>query len=64
MAIKVNGVEVISTARVLSNLTDADVSSEAVINNAIKNQNNILRIYDSSGAEIRTLFCAAVTPVA
>ena len=61
MAIKVNGVEVVSTTRVLSNLTDADVSSEAVINNAIKNQNNILRIYDSSGVEIRTLFCAAVT---
>ena len=64
MAIKVNGVEVVSTTRVLSNLTDADVASEAVINNAIKNQNNILRIYDSSGVEIRTLFCAAVTPVA
>ena len=61
MAIKVNGVEVISTTRVLSNLTDADVSSEAVINNAIKNQNNILRIYDSAGVEIRTLFCAATT---
>ena len=63
MAIKVNGVEVISTTRVLSNLTDADVSSEAVINDAIKNQNNILRIYDSAGVEIRTLFCAAVTAV-
>ena len=63
MAIKVNGVEVISTTRVLSNLTDADVSSEAVINNAIKNQNNILRIYDSAGVEIRTLFCAATTAV-
>ena len=62
MAIKVNGVEVVSTTRVLSNLTDADVASEAVINEAIKNQNNILRIYDSAGVEIRTLFCAA--PVA
>ena len=62
MAIKVNGVEVVSTTRVLSNLTDADVASEAVINEAIKNQNNILRIYDSTGTEIRTLFCAA--PVA
>lgn len=58
MAIKVNGVDVISTARVLSNLTDADVASEKVINDAIKNQNNILRIYDSAGTEIRTLFCA------
>lgn len=60
MAIKVNGVEVVSSTRVLSNLTDADVASEKVINDAIKNQNNILRIYDSSGVEIRTLFCAAV----
>ena len=64
MAIKVNGVEVISTTRVLSNLTDADVNSEAVINNAIKNQNNVLRIFDSTGAEVRTLFCAATTPAA
>lgn len=62
MAIKVNGVEVISSTRVLSNLTDADVGSEAVINNAIKNQNNVLRIFDSTGVEVRTLFCAATTP--
>lgn len=62
MAIKINGVDVISTTRVLSNLTDADVASETVINEAIKNQNNVLRIYDSTGTEIRTLFCAA--PVA
>ena len=62
MAIKVNGIEVISTTRVLSNLTDADATSEAVINEAIKNQNNILRIFDSTGVEVRTLFCAA--PVA
>lgn len=62
MALKINGQDIVSDALVLSNLTDADVASEAVINEAIKNQANVLRIYDSAGTEIRTLFCAA--PVA
>lgn len=62
MALKINGQDVVSDTLVLSNLTDADVASEAVINEAIKNQANVLRIYDSAGTEIRTLFCAA--PVA
>lgn len=64
MAIKVGGTQVISDTRVLEAITDADVTTEATINNAIKNQNNILRIYDSAGVEIRTLFCAATTPAA
>tara|TARA_R110000796_G_scaffold12275_1_gene40691 strand:- start:30 stop:215 length:186 start_codon:yes stop_codon:yes gene_type:complete len=58
MAIKVNGTEVISTTRVLSNITDADAASETVINNAVINNNNVLRIYNSAGVEVRTLFCA------
>ena len=29
------------------------------INGQDKNQANVLRIYDSAGTEIRTLFCAA-----
>ena len=33
-------------------------------NNAIKNQANILRIYNSAGTEVRTLYCAATTPIA
>tara|TARA_R110000796_G_scaffold52472_1_gene123624 strand:+ start:8742 stop:8936 length:195 start_codon:yes stop_codon:yes gene_type:complete len=62
MALRINGQDIVSDALVLSNLTDADVASETVINEAIKNQANVLRIYDSAGTEIRTLFCAA--PVA
>ena len=60
MAIKVNNVEVISTTRILSNITDMDNNTETVVNNAIKNQNNILRIFDSTGTEVRTLFCGQV----
>lgn len=58
MAIKVSTTTVIDNARVLSNITDMDNTTETAVNNAIKNQNNILRIYDSTGAEVRTLFCA------
>jgi hypothetical protein len=57
MAIKVSTTTVISNARVLSNITDMDVGTETIVNNAIKNQNNILRIYDSTGVEVRTLYC-------
>lgn len=63
MAIKISGSEVISDAFVLSNIANTDVTSQTTINSAIKNQNNVLRIYDSSGVEIRTLFCAAPTAV-
>ena len=64
MAIKVNGTQVVSDTRVLENITDADVTTEGTMNNAVKNQNNVLRIYDSAGLEVRTLFCAVNTPVA
>lgn len=63
MAIKISGNTVISDTRVLENITDCDVTTDAAINNAIKNQNNILRIIDSNGVEVRTLYCAATTPV-
>ena len=59
MAIKVNTTTVIDDTRRLSNIANTDVTTQTTINSAIKNQNNILRIYDSTGAEIRTLFCAA-----
>lgn len=62
MAIKVNTTEVISNARELLNITDTDLTTSAAINNAIKDQNNILRIYNSAGTEVRTLYCAATTP--
>lgn len=63
MAIKIGGTEVITNARVLQQITEADSTTDATINNAIKNQNNVLRIYDSAGAEIRTLWCARTTAV-
>tara|TARA_R110000868_G_scaffold338278_1_gene599028 strand:+ start:41 stop:226 length:186 start_codon:yes stop_codon:yes gene_type:complete len=58
MAIKINGVDVVSDTYVLSNITDADAGTETVINAAVRNSNNVLRIYDSAGTEIRTLYCA------
>jgi hypothetical protein len=63
MAIKIGGDTVISDTKVLENISDCDVTTDAAINNAIKNQNNILRIIDSNGVEVRTLYCAATTPV-
>jgi hypothetical protein len=64
MAIKIGGTEVITNARELQNITEADVTTDATINNAIKNQLNVLRIFDSAGTEVRTLYCAATTAVA
>jgi hypothetical protein len=64
MAIKISSTVVISNTRVLENITDTDVTTSAAINNAIKDQVNILRIYNSAGTEVRTLYCAATTPVA
>jgi hypothetical protein len=64
MAIKISSTVVISNTRVLENITDTDVTTSAAINNAIKDQANILRIYNSAGTEVRTLYCAATTPVA
>lgn len=63
MAIKINNTEVINNSRQLVNITEADSTTDATINNSIKNQVNVLRIYDSAGAEIRTLWCAATTPL-
>jgi hypothetical protein len=63
MAIKVAGNTVISDTLQLQNIQDADAQSEATINNAVKNQNNILKIYDSAGVAIRVLYCATETPV-
>ena len=63
MAIRVNGTTVISDTRVLEGISNTDVTTDASINNSIKNQNNILRIIDSNGTEVRTLYCATETPV-
>lgn len=63
MAIRVNGTTVISDTRVLEGISNTDVTTDASINNSIKNQTNVLRIIDSNGVEVRTLYCAAETPV-
>lgn len=63
MAIKIANTEVINNSRQLVNITEADSTTDATINNSIKNQVNVLRIYDSAGTEIRTLWCAATTPL-
>jgi hypothetical protein len=64
MAIKINNTVVINNSRQLENITESDITTDATINNAIKNQANILRIYNSAGTEVRTLYCAATTPIA
>lgn len=61
MALRINGLDVVSDTYVLSNVANTDVTTQTTINSAIINQNNILRIYDSAGTEIRTLFCANAT---
>jgi hypothetical protein len=64
MAIKISSTVVIDNSRQLLNITEADVTTDATINNAIKNQANVLRIYNSAGTEVRTMYCAATTPIA
>jgi hypothetical protein len=60
MAIKVNTEEVIRNDRVLQNITGiGDSSTRVAINDAIKLQSNILTLYDSTGAVVRTLYCGA-----
>lgn len=58
MAIKIGGDVVISDTKVLTGITDCDATTDTAVNVAIKNQANILRIYNSAGTEIRTLYCA------
>ena len=48
MAIRVNGEDVIDNARALANISGVDTVSGRAINNSIKTQTNILRIFDSA----------------
>ena len=57
MAIKVSGNTMISDTRELNNITGTDTATNTVINDAIAAQNNILQIYDSQNAVVRTLYC-------
>ena len=58
MAIKVASTVVIDNNRSLQNIVSTDATTDSAINQAIKNQNNVLRIYDSTGTEVRTFYCA------
>lgn len=61
MAIRVTGNTVISDTKALENISNTDVITDTTINSSIIKQGNVLRIYDSAGEEIRTLWCAATT---
>ena len=63
MAIRVNGEDVIDNARALANISGADAVTGRAINNSIKTQQNILKIFDSLGNEVRVLYCAVETPI-
>jgi hypothetical protein len=63
MAIRVTGNTVISDTKALENISNTDVQTDTTINSSIIKQGNVLRIYDSAGEEIRTLWCAATTAV-
>jgi|DEB0MinimDraft_6_1074348.scaffolds.fasta_scaffold08000_3 hypothetical protein len=61
MAIKVSTTTVITNSLVLQNIANTDVTTRGSINYAVAIQDNVLRIYDSTGTEVRTLYAAAVT---
>ena len=63
MAIKITGNTIISDTRELQNISNTDITTSGAINDAIKTQGNILSIYDSSGTEVRKLYCATETAV-
>jgi len=58
MAIKVAGNTMISDTYELQNIANTDTITKNTINSAIKFQSNVLRIFDSQGTEVRTLYCA------
>lgn len=62
MALKISSTTVVSDTYVLENISNTDVTTDATINNSIKNQGNVLRIYDSTGSEVRTIWGAQLTP--
>jgi predicted DNA-binding protein YlxM (UPF0122 family) len=58
MAIKVNTTTVINDSRQLQNIASTDTTTASAINQAIKNQNNSLIIYDSANNVVRTIYGA------
>lgn len=57
MAIKVAGNTMISDTYELQNIANTDTITKNTINSAIRFQGNVLRIFDSQGTEVRTLYC-------
>lgn len=66
MAIQVGGTSVVdedpsdNTLAQLRNINSVDTATANAIVAGIRNQNNVLRIFDSAGVEVRTLFAAPV----
>jgi hypothetical protein len=58
MAIRVNTTTVIDNSLQLQNIATTDTTTAGAINTAIRNQNNALIIYDSTGAVVRTIYGA------
>lgn len=58
MAIKVSTTTVIDNSRHLQNIANTDVTTRGSINYAVVINDNVLRIYDSGGNEVRTLYAA------
>jgi hypothetical protein len=61
MAIKLSGNTVIDDNFQLLGITNTDITTDTTINSSIKFQDNVLRIFDSTGTEVRTLYAAAET---
>ena len=57
MALQTDGTTRITNSGQLANISGTDSVSDSAINTAIKNQNNVLRIYNAAGTEVKTLFC-------
>ena len=58
MALQTNGTDRIDNTGQLVNISSADTTTESTINTAIKNQNNVLVIYNAAGTALKTLYCA------
>mgnify|MGYP001059597634 CR=1 FL=1 len=58
MAIQVAGTEVIDNALQLKNVASTDTTTDTAINNSIKNQANVLTVYNAAGTIIAAYYCA------
>tara|TARA_B110000503_G_scaffold14278_1_gene19484 strand:- start:1576 stop:1761 length:186 start_codon:yes stop_codon:yes gene_type:complete len=57
MAIKVAATTVVTNALELQAIATMDGTTQATVNAAIAAQNNVLRIYDSAGTQVREFHC-------